>query len=177
MHGGNPKKSGKWNRRRGEFQTNISQEGDVHSVSRHESVSGQNEFSPVLTLSSLLFIVPAAIALRGRCFSLAFLYFLTTVVSANHGREACSGWNRDLGLLVSKASYVATVATGLRYVRNPALLTPGCWLAALIPILCLASNRLHNARSPLWVAPHAAMHLAVSVGMSIAAAGAIVEPQ
>ena len=124
------------------------------------------KYSRWLAVSSLFFLAPAYLAFKSSLFYLAGLYATTGLVSSNYWRHACNGFRRNLDLVFAKLSFVATVFTGILKVDSAWLLF-GLSIAAAIPLLYWASIELHRRDSPAWVIAHWAMHLFISLGMSV----------
>ena len=134
-------------------------------------------YSCWLVASSLSFLLPAALAWRATdawagFAPLAGVYALMALLSANYWRRACNGARRDADKAFAMVTFAVTTITGAARVTDPVLLALGWPLAAAIPGLFALSIWLHDHRASLsWIAVHVAMHLAISVGMSVVVVG------
>ena len=102
---------------------------------------------------------------------LGAMYASVAMVSANYWRKCCNGSRRNADLLLAKVSFLVTVVTGARHVRDPTLLAVGWPLAAAIPALFALAIHLHDRPSVFWIPAHMAMHAAITAGMSLVVVG------
>jgi len=128
-------------------------------------------YSMWLVATSLLFLIPGWLAHRSSQYGLSALYSATGLVSANYWRRQCNGARRNLDLLCAKTSFFATFTAGVSRVEDPSWLQLGWPLAIAIPLVYLLSIELHRRESILWISAHAAMHVGISMGMTVVVLG------
>ena len=120
------------------------------------------KYSRWLTLSSLFFLVPAGVAWHSGSRNLSSLYVVTSLVSANYWRRCTRGFRRNADLVVAKISFLATFSVAY---DNPAVWGFAAVVGALYGLACY----YHSVESRRWLPVHGAMHVVISMGMTVVA--------
>jgi hypothetical protein len=69
---------------------------------KEEELIAEWKHTKYLTLSSLLFLIPAYYAYNSNMYNHTILLILTSLISANYWRKATYSWRRNLDLIFSK---------------------------------------------------------------------------
>lgn len=121
-----------------------------------------------IVLSSLLFIIPAFIALQSvHLIYFTILYLITTFASINYWIYPVNGLRRNIDLIIGRLSFIITVICGILFIKNRKILILGYFLILGIIICYYYSNYFGNINSEYWCLCHFLMHIFICIGMII----------
>ena len=133
-------------------------------------VSCSNHLSKIhpLECSSLLFLIPAYVGVNKMVTQpYSLLYVVTTLFSLNHWRDPLCEKKRNMDRIIARVSFVITLFTGLRVVRDYYTFILGIYLAVCIVLAYSISRYLGRMNNKWWYIAHVLMHIFVSSGMTL----------
>jgi hypothetical protein len=88
---------------------------DINFKEEAEVLISEWKHTKYITLSSLLFLMPAYYAYAHSMYNHTILLILTSLISANYWRKATYSWRRNLDLIISKISFAIYIYNGVKY--------------------------------------------------------------
>ena len=115
-----------------------------------------------LVSSSFLFTIPSLYAFYLHLYFFSGLLLITSVISANHWREALFvSWRRSMDRFVAKLSFILFMVHGVMYIRYVPYMLIGYMNLVAIVYCYRQSDNLYLERSPNWYKYHMMFHLCV----------------
>jgi len=116
-----------------------------------------------LTVSSLLFLIPACYAYANSMYDHTILLTLTSLISANYWRKATYSWRRNLDLIFSKISFAIYIYNGVRYIGSQKELIEGI-LRLIFMFYCFyKSGELFKINNEDWYRYHFVFHIFIAL--------------
>jgi uncharacterized membrane protein len=116
-----------------------------------------------ITLSSLLFLIPAYYAYAHNMYDHTILLILTSLISANYWRKATYSWRRNLDLIISKVSFAIYIYNGVKYSGSRSELIEGI-LRLIFMVYCFCrSGYLFQKKQDSWVGYHILFHIFIAL--------------
>jgi hypothetical protein len=128
-----------------------------------EELIAEWKHTKYLTLSSLLFLIPAYYAYIHSMYDHTILLILTSLISANYWRKATYSWRRNLDLIFSKISFGIYIYNGVKYSRSLKELIEGI-LRLLFMFYCFfVSGKLFKIKNEDWYKYHFVFHIFIAL--------------
>ena len=120
----------------------------------------------LLVCSSFLFLIPAFVGVDNKFTQpLSVLYATTSIFSINRWNDPFSITKRNMDLKIARISFLITLLTGIRVIKDTYRFYIGINLAICIVICYGISRYLGHINSKKWYIAHIIMHILVSSGM------------
>jgi len=120
------------------------------------------KFTKYITITSLLFLIPAYYAYIHKLYDHVILLIVTSIISANYWRKATYSWRRNLDLIFSKISFAIYIYYGVKCSDIKGLI---CGILRLILMIhCFfLSCKCFRERNNMWVMYHCLFHILITI--------------
>jgi len=115
-----------------------------------------------LTLSSLLFLIPAYYAYNHNMYDHSIMLTMTSLISANYWRKATYSWRRNLDLIFSKISFGIYIYNGVKYSSSLKELIEGIFRLLLMFHCFFISGKLFKLKDDNWYKFHFTFHILIA---------------
>ena len=146
---------------------NINFKEQEEELEEEEVLIAEWKHTKYITLSSLLFLLPACYAYAHSMYDHTILLILTSFISANYWRKATYSWRRNLDLIFSKISFSIYIYNGVKYSGSQSKLIEGI-LRLIFMFYCFCrSGYLFKRKDVNWVWYHVIFHMFIALEQKV----------
>jgi hypothetical protein len=128
-----------------------------------EGLISEWKHTKYLTLSSLLFLIPAYYAYTHSMYDHTIMLILTSFISANYWRKSTYSWRRTLDLIFSKISFGIYIYYGVKCSTSLKDLIEGILRLILMIYLFSISCKLFKLKDDSWYKYHFVFHILIAL--------------
>ena len=136
---------------------------NINFKEEEEFLIAEWKHTKYITVSSLLFLIPACYAYAHSMYDHTILLTLTSLISANYWRKATYSWRRNMDLIFSKISFAIYIYNGVKYSSSQSNLIEGI-LRLIFMFYCFCrSGYLFQKKEDSWVWYHVIFHIFIAL--------------
>ena len=145
------------------YMVSITENINFKEGEKEEEIIAEWKHTKYLTLSSLLFLIPAYYAYIHDMYYHTVMLILTSLISANYWRKATYSWRRNLDLIFSKISFAIYIYNGVKYSRSIKELIEGILRLMFMWYCFYKSGETIKIKYDEWYKYHVVFHIFIAL--------------
>ena len=121
------------------------------------------KYTKYITLSSLLFLLPAYYAYTHSMYDHTIMLIITSFISANYWRKATYSWRRNMDLIFSKVSFAIYIYNGIKYSHSITDLIESLIRLMIMVYSFRVSGELFKIKDDSWYKYHVVFHILIAL--------------